>query len=125
MQTKTTLKIIGFSLALTALFLYLFYGFRLTLLNVSNIMFFVGLIFFGIGLFIVSNASELFTSFTFLTKRVFMSNKKAENYFKTLGEYLEHREAQGVNRKEKEVGKVLLFMGLGYLIISLGIGFLS
>lgn len=87
-------------------------------------MFLVGLIFFSLGIFIVSNASELFTGFTFLTRRVFMSKKKAENYFKTFGEFLEHRTARGIDRREKEVGRVVLYIGIGYLLLTFAMNFI-
>lgn len=119
---KRIISIIGVSLSLLIGILFFIYSFNFTLRNISDALFIVGFMYFATGLIQITRAGELFSGATYLTKRTFMGKKKAEHYFKTYGEYLEHKELKAAEMRGPSHKKTYLILGTVYISASLIIG---
>lgn len=123
MYPKRVLFIIALSILIMLLLMYLIYDFDMSLMNVSNVFFFMGTIYFFPGLIIVSGATDIFYGIGYLTRRMFLKDKGDGSYFKSFKDYKEYKCIKNgrYNTKDNTKGKGvnILLVGGVYIIISI------
>lgn len=122
MYSKRILSTIALSILIMLLLMYLIYDFDTSLMNLSNVFFFMGTVYFFPRLIIVTGATDIFYSTGYLTRRMFLKNKGDGNYFKTFNDYKEYKYMDNVKYNTKGKGVNILLVGGVYIIISLCIG---
>lgn len=123
MRIKSFLYPIVVSIVIMILLMFFIYDFSISLMNISNVIFFMGVFFFFPGLISVTGAGQIFDSSRYLTRRFFTKN--SESYFKTFNDYKEYKRLKNVNTPMKSRGLTILILGGVYIIISLIIGFIN
>ncbi len=119
MHRKRIFLTIALSILIMLLLLFLIYDFDMSLMNLSNVFFFMGAVYFFPGLIVVTGASEIFSSFGYLTRRMFLKNKGDGNDFKTFNDYKEYKHIKSANYNTKGKGVNILLVGGVYVIISI------
>lgn len=122
MRIKSFLYPIGLSIIIMILLMFFIYDFRISLMNISNVIFLMGVFFFFPGLISTTGASQVFDSSLYLTRKTFAKN--SENDFKTFNDYKEYKRLKRANAPIKSRGSTILILGGVYIIISLIIGFI-
>lgn len=122
MTIKRILKVIGLSILIMIILMYLIYSFDVTLMNLSNVFFFTGIIYFFLGLIVVTGATEVFNSIGYLTRRMFLKPKGDAAYFKSFADYMEYKNTQNLGIKIKNKGFDVLIIGAIYIVLSIIIG---
>lgn len=123
MKIKEFLYPIAVSIVIMILLMFFLYDFQISLMNISNVIFFIGMFFFFPGLISVTGASQIFDSSRYLTRKTFATN--SENDFKTFNDYKEYKRLKRVNNPIKSRGLTILILGGAYIVISLIIGFIN
>ncbi|MCM1992783.1 DUF3899 domain-containing protein [Oceanirhabdus seepicola] len=119
MHRKRIFFTIALSILIMLLLLFLVYDFDMSLMNLSNVLFFMGTVYFFPGLIIVTGASEIFSSVGYLNRRMFRKNKGDGNDFKTFNDYKEYKHIKSAKYNTKGKGVNILLVGGGYVIISI------
>ena len=119
MHTKKIFFTIALSILIMLLLLFLVYDFDMSLMNLSNVLFFMGTVYFFPGLIIVTGASEIFSSVGYLNRRMFRKNKGDGNDFKTFNDYKEYKHIKSAKYNTKGKGVNILLVGGGYVIMSI------
>ena len=88
MVIKKNISAIIFSILIMILLMFLVYEFDVNWMNMSNVFFITGVVYFFPSLIIVTNATEVFSSIDYITKKVFTRR----NYFKSYYEYVEYKQ---------------------------------
>lgn len=117
MYTKKVLSTIMISMGIMLVLMGLIYDFHISLINISNVLFFMGVFYFFPGLIVVSGAGSIFDSAGYLTRRMFFRNS-----FKSLNEYKEYKHIKNVNGGMKGRGANILVIGGAYIVISIAMG---
>lgn len=120
MSTKKVSSTIAISIAIMLILMGLIYDFHITLMNVSNVLFLMGVFYFFPGLIVVSGAGSIFDSAGYLTRRMFLRNSK--RYFKSFNEYKEYKHIKNISSNMKGRGANILLVGGLYIVISVAIG---
>lgn len=118
---KSLLQTLGLSCILFCLLMLILYSFQMSLLNVSNSLFIVGILMFFPAFISVTGASKVFESSHYLTHKVFA--KKGEETFKSLEDYKHYRETKNKKTHVKNKSIERLIMGIIYIVASVVIGF--
>ncbi len=119
MNLKRLMFTIALSVTIMLLLMYLIYDFDTSLMNISNVFFFMGIAYFFPGLIIVSGVTDIFYSIRYLTKRMFCKDKDNENYLRTFNDYKKYNDIKSVKHNMKGKGVNILLVGGVYIIISL------
>ena len=89
--------------------MFFIYDFRISLMNISNVIFLMGVFFFFPGLISATGASQVFDSSLYLTRKTFAKN--SENDFKTFNDYKEYKRLKRANTPIKSRGSTILILG--------------
>lgn len=122
MTVKSVLKSIVISILITIVLMFLMYDFNVNYVSLSNVLFIVGLTYFFPGVIVVSGASDLFSSFGYLTRRMVFKPKGDATHFKSFGDYMEYKNAQKAGNNLRGKGLDLLIIGILYVVISNFVG---
>lgn len=120
MTAKKVLTAIGISLILLLGLLFLAYDFKLTLQNLSDAMFMVGLGYIFPGLIEFTDATDIFTSTGYLMRRMF--TKAKGSHMRTLNDYVEYKSSRNNRYQSRAFGKLLMGIGGFYAVTSFLIG---
>ena len=104
------------SLVIVGLLAVFVYHYDLRPTHLSDIFFFVGLVFFSPGLISVIGAMEIFSAPRYLLSKTFSRNIEGQRYFKSFADYKEFKET---NPKKSRKLVEMLIVGLLYIIISI------
>jgi len=134
MSGKKIIIVTSVTLALMLILLLVAYEFKMNYMNVSNVLFLVGITCFFPGLIQVSGAVEIFNSIGYLTTKTFSGLFKFTSQesidvnskqFKSYSDYLTYKKNQAKTHSIKGNGLTLLTIGSTYIVLSLLIGHLS
>lgn len=120
-RIKNSIYTIAVSMVLMILLMWRIYDFDMSLINVSNVIFVIGIVLFFTGLVSVTGASEVFDSSKYLTQKIF--SRKNEQTFKTFKDYKAYKQVKCLGKYGKYKGLNRLILGGVYIIASLIIGF--
>lgn len=123
MNIKKFLYTIIISIFIMLVLMGLIYDFNITLMNISNIFFVVGVAYFFPGIIVLSGAGSVFDSARYLTKKMFTRENK--QYFKSFNDYKEYKQIKNASRNIKGRGTSVLLIGGVYIIISVAIGVIN
>lgn len=119
MYPKRVLFTIALSILIMLLLMFLLYDFDMSLMNISNVFFFMGTIYFFPGLIIVSGSTDVFTGIGYLTRRTVFKDKGDGNYFKSFNDYKEYKYLKNGKYNTEGKGVNILLVGGVYIIISI------
>ncbi|WBW95215.1 DUF3899 domain-containing protein [Oceanirhabdus sp. W0125-5] len=122
MNIKRIFTTIALSILIMSLVLFLRYDFEMSLVNLSNVFFLMGTVYFFPGLIIVSGAAGIFSSIGYLSRRMFSKNKGDGNHFKTFNDYKEYKHIENSKYNTKGIGVNILLVGGVYITISVVTG---
>lgn len=123
MGIKRLFYAIAVSIVIMILLMFLIYDFEISWMNLSNVIFLMGVLFFFPGLMSVTGASQVFHGSSYLSRKIFA--RSSENCFKTFNDYKEYKRLKHVNTTMKGRGLGILILGGVYVIVSLVIGFMN
>jgi len=119
MYRKRILFTVALSIIIMLLLMYLIYDFDINLMNISNVFFFMGIAYFFPGLIIVIDATDIFYSLGYVSRRMFSKDKGDGNYFKSFNDYKEYKYIKNLKYNTKGKGVNILIVGGVYIIISI------
>lgn len=120
-KIKNLLYTIAVSIGLMILLMWGIYDFDMSLMNLSNVIFVIGIILFFLGLISVTGAIQVFGSSQYLTRKTF--SRKGKHDFKTFKDYRDYKQLKNAGKAKNGKGLNRLLLGSVYIIASLIIGF--
>lgn len=123
MNIRKLLSTIIISIFIMIVLMGLVYDFNITIMNISNILFFVGVAYFFPGIIVISGAGSIFDSSGYLTRRIFLRENK--QYFKSFNDYKEYKKIKNASRNINGRGTSVLIIGGVYIGLSLAIGVIT
>ncbi len=114
MDVKGLLFAIAISIIIVVLLMYFIYGLDMRLMYISDVFFFVGILYFFPGLIVVTGATEILSSIGYLTRRIFSKDKGDGNYFKSFNDYKEYKK----DKKHKNSKYNTRFIGINILLVG-------
>lgn len=104
------------SVVVVGLLVVFVYDYDIRPMHLSDIFFFVGIVFFFPGLVSMTGALDVFVSSQYLFSKYFSRNTKDHHHFKSLAEY---KEFKNITSRKGRKGLEMLTVGVVYIIISI------
>lgn len=138
---KKALSAVAFLFVIATVLMFLVYDFKITYMNVSNVVFILGVLCFFPGLILASGAMEIFSGFNYLASKTFSGlfnfssrtsaqtaeggNRNNGRQFKSFSEYLKFKNNHHMIKHTKDKGLIALTTGSLLIVVSLVLNTLS